>query len=130
MFLVNHFIVQIKQQVNLSQTEQIHLHEPCRTQTEINPKTFTNFFFLFKCPNVLPYFLYFYLCLCWCRFPLLSRLSVGIVDTPFPPLHPPPPHPSERWLMNPMPQLALLVSLELFFLMFSRLELASSSPTS
>ena len=43
---------------------------------------------------------------------------------------PSPPHPSERWLMNPMPQLALLVSLELFFLMFSRLELASSSPTS
>ena len=128
MFLVNHSIVQIKQQENLSQTEQIHLHEPCCTQTEINPKTFTNFFFSLQVPECYPLFSLFL------SLPMLvsisATFSVGVVDTPFPPLHPPPPHPSERWLMNPMPQLALLVSLELFFLMFSRLELASSSPTS
>lgn len=64
-----------------------------------------------------------------------ATFSVGVVDTPFPPLHPPPPPPS------PPPPLWALANesyasagsscfIGIIFLMFSRLELASSSPTS
>ena len=111
--------MQIKQQVNLSQTEQIHLHEPCRTQTEINPKPFTNFFFSLQVPECYPLFSFFFIS-AYAGVDFRYFLGWGCRHSLSPPPPSPPPHPSERWLMNPMPQLALLVSLELFFLMFSR----------
>lgn len=58
-----------------------------------------------------------------------ATFSVGVVDTPFPPLHPPPP---PLWALANESYASAGSScfIGIIFLMFSRLELASSSPTS
>ena len=60
-----------------------------------------------------------------------ATFSVGVVDTPFPPLHPSPPPPPLWALANESYASAgSSCFIGIIFLMFSRLELASSSPTS
>lgn len=59
-----------------------------------------------------------------------ATFSVGVVDTPFPPLHPPPPPPLWALANESYASAGSSCFIGIIFLMFSRLELASSSPTS